>query len=205
MGKIAEKIGNIRSEIMENLERVSPRRNIALIGARGAGKSKVARKLARQSGLTALSTDTLISYEEQGRTIASIVARYGWEGFRQQEYEILKKVCAMRSVIIDCGGGILIEAAEENGVEPVSQRKIELLQESSFVVYLRRETDYLLKKVTKGDPNRPDLHGSYIRLLERRLPLYEKYSDLTLDMAVFDVDAAVEILNEKLPSILTVA
>lgn len=177
---------------------MTKKRNIALIGARGAGKSKIARKLSKLTGLVSLSTDTLISYEENGRTISSIVAERGWPGFRNLESDILEKVSGMTGVIIDCGGGILFEAADENGIEPLSARKIALLRESSYVIYLKREMDYLLKKVKKGDPNRPDLSGAYQELLKRRLPVYESQSDYTLDMTRYDIDRGSALLIDLL-------
>lgn len=179
------------------------RKNIALIGARSAGKSKLSRKLSRAVDAVALSTDTLISYEADGRTIASIVAEKGWKGFREMEYEILKKTVQMEGVIIDCGGGILVEAAEDqSGKETLSQRKIDLLKNHCLVIYLQRPVEYLLDKVKKKDPNRPDLVGDYRDLLKWRLPMYEKYADITVDMSKIDVEQAVVALEQRVKKAL---
>jgi shikimate kinase len=175
------------------------KRNIALIGARGAGKSKLARRYSKLSGKLAFSTDTLVCYEAGGLTIEKIVARDGWPAFRSQEYEILKKITPMSGTIIDCGGGIFFEAADPStGIEPLSLRKLELIQESSYIIYLKRSIDYLLHKIVPGDHNRPDLKGSYKEILKYRLPIYEKYSNFTLDMDKLDIPAAAKLLSEKL-------
>lgn len=178
------------------------KKNIAFIGARGAGKSKLSRKFSKSVSKTALSTDTLISYEENGRTIAKIVDENGWTYFREKEFEVLKKVSEMKEVVIDCGGGILFEAPDPNDplkVEPLSTRKMNLLKENAIVVYIKRPLPWLLGKMNhRGDPNRPDLDGSYEGLLNRRLPVYESAADLTIDMSTMDLDEALKILEEKL-------
>lgn len=159
-------------------------RNIALIGARSAGKSKVSRRVGKVSGRSVFSTDTLISYEAGGQSIARIVATEGWPGFREREFRILQKLCAMRDVVIDCGGGILVEAPDENAGQPeefFSRRKAELLKGSSEVVYVKRPLSWLLDRARR-DANRPDLIGDYERVLERRLPWYEQTADFILDL-----------------------
>ncbi len=175
--------------------------NVSFIGARGAGKSRLSRKLSKLTGRLALSTDSLISYEADGWTISSIVDREGWSGFRDREYEILKKLTGMTELLIDCGGGILIEAPDPkdpHGVEPVSTRKWDLLKKNTRIVYIKRSVPFLLSKVKKGDPNRPDLVGEYERLLSRRLPMYEKAADFVVDLELLDTDQALESLQNFL-------
>lgn len=174
---------------------------IALIGARRAGKSKISRKLARKSGRVNLSTDNLICYEAGGMPVEKIVSLYGWTDFRNREYEILKKIIAMDSVILDCGGGILFEAPHTaDGEETFSSRKAELLENHSTVVYIQRSIDWLLKNSQK-DSSRPDLPGSsYEKLLEKRIPFYEQAADITVDMSRFTIDGAVDYLTETFGS-----
>ncbi|MCB1173037.1 MAG: shikimate kinase [Leptospiraceae bacterium] len=156
--------------------------NLALIGARGAGKSKLSRKLSKRIGWPLLSLDQLISYECEGRSITAIVEDLGWRGFRDIEYAVLRKVCAMQSVVIDCGGGILVEAPVDEGEpELFSRRKAELLKRSAQVIYVQRDWDWMMLK-SGLDPNRPDLGGNYRALLERRLPWYKDAADFLLDM-----------------------
>ncbi len=178
---------------------VLPKRNIALIGARGAGKSKLARKYSKLSGKVAFSTDTLICYEAGGLTIEKIVARDGWQSFRDQEHSVLSKIAPMSGIIIDCGGGILFEAADPStGEEPLSQRKLELLQESSYIIYLKRSVDFLVNKIVPGDHNRPDLKGPYREILKNRLPVYEKYSNFIIDMDKYEIGEAANLLAARI-------
>ncbi|MDH5656565.1 MAG: shikimate kinase [Spirochaetia bacterium] len=174
-------------------------KNLAFIGARGAGKSRISRKLGKLTGRTVLSTDTLISYEANGESIPSLVKREGWASFREREYNILKKVSLMNGIIIDCGGGILIEAPRENDPEQketLSQRKIDILKSSATVIYVKRDIDWLIKKVA-GDPSRPDLSDDYRALLLRRLPWYEDAADVILDMLELQTDQVLDMLIER--------
>lgn len=175
--------------------------NIALIGARGAGKSKISRKLAKLLERQIFSTDSLISYEAGGEPISAIVGKVDWQGFRDMEHDVLAKVSSMQNVLIDCGGGILVEAPgyEGNKKECLSKRKAELLK-NCVVVYLKRPMKYLMEK-GKLDSNRPELTKDYKALLERRLPWYEDAADLTVSLVDISVKEAalkiVEGLNKK--------
>lgn len=157
-------------------------KSIALIGARGAGKSRLSRKLGKKLARPVFSTDTQISFVADGKTVQQIVTEEGWAGFRQREYEILQQICNMDGAIIDCGGGILVEAPlQENEPETFSQRKAGLLKEHCIVIYLKRPMSWLLEKA-EPSASRPDLGGeSYEALLNRRMPWYEKSADVILD------------------------
>lgn len=174
--------------------------NLAFVGARGAGKSKITRKLSKLSGRALLCLDQLISYEEKGKSIDVIVNEIGWSGFRDLEYKVLKKVCEMKNIIIDCGGGVLVEApAHEGAAEEFSKRKADLLKKHSEVVYIKRDWQWMMMK-SGVNSSRPDLGGSYKVLLERRLPWYENASDFVLDMKDSrDILEPVELLMQKYP------
>ncbi|MBU43660.1 MAG: shikimate kinase [Spirochaetaceae bacterium] len=161
---------------------LSDHKSIALIGARGAGKSRLSRKLGKKLNLPVFSTDTQICFAANGKTIQQIVAEEGWPGFRQREFDILSKIAEMESSIIDCGGGILVEAPENPGLqESFSQRKASILKAHCTVVYIKRPMSWLLDKV-KETASRPDLKGEpYEDLLNRRLPWYEQVADITLE------------------------
>ncbi|HMU84042.1 MAG TPA: shikimate kinase [Leptospiraceae bacterium] len=170
--------------------------NIAFIGGRGAGKSRISRKFGKLSSRLSLSTDTLVCYEAGGIPITKIVEREGWQGFRDREYALLEKLTAMQNLVIDCGGGILVEAPVSPGEpEQLSARKMNLLKNCN-VVYVKRDMSWLLDRVS-ADLNRPDLPGGYRELLERRLPWYEKAADFVLDMRGIESDDAIALLYKK--------
>ena len=172
---------------------------IAIIGARGAGKSKLSRKFAKMTGRLVLSTDTLVCYEAGGIPVSEIVRMYGWNNFRDREFELLGKLKSMQNVVIDCGGGMIVEAPEAEGAEEsFSRRKVDLLKSFSRVLYIKRDLDWLLSRSLK-DSNRPDLNGHYENVLLKRLPWYEAAADEIVDMRGLDADLAAEHLAGKYP------
>lgn len=170
--------------------------NIAIIGPRGVGKSKVSRKLSKLTGIPVISTDMIAIYESGMISIKEIVARDNgeWKNFRKLELDIIKKLSIAKNLIIDCGGGILFDVNEKNQ-EFFSEEKYNLLKSFSVIIGLTRDTDYLLKKVS-DDSNRPNLGqiNSYKEILERRLPYYKKASDYFInieDMEIGDVSTNI--------------
>lgn len=161
--------------------------NIALIGPRGVGKSKISRKLSKLTGLSVVSTDMIAVYELGGISIADYIKKGGsWKRFRDLEFQILQKLKDADSIILDCGGGILFDL-DQAGQEIESQRKIQLLKSFTKIIGLSQKTSYLLEKI-KNDNTRPALSEleSYEAILKRRLPTYEKVSDHYLD--IYDME-----------------
>ena len=174
----------------------SKKNNIAFIGGRGAGKSKLSRKFSKLSDRALFSTDSLISFEAGGISIARLVEKEGWQTFRNREYKILKKLCQMDGVIIDCGGGIVVEAPTKGqSAESFSERKVKLLKSCAQVVYIKRDLSWLLQY--QPSAQRPDLIGSYQETIERRLSWYEECANLTLDMGKLAFDEALSLLLEE--------
>lgn len=66
--------------------------------------------MARQLGCNYVDTDIHLR-ETTGETVADIVAREGWDGFRKRESAVLRAVTAPGTVIATGGGMVL---AEEN-------------------------------------------------------------------------------------------
>ncbi|MEI1279503.1 shikimate kinase [Leptospira venezuelensis] len=157
-------------------------KNIALIGPRGVGKSKISRKLSKLTGKPVISTDMIAVYLTGGVSIPDFVKSHSgnWKPFRDLEFQILKQVSASQNLILDCGGGILFDQ-DESGKEIVSERKTNILKESAFVISLSRKSEYLVEKI-QNDPTRPPLSSvlSYKTILESRLPQYRAHSDIQI-------------------------
>ncbi len=158
--------------------------NIVIIGMRGAGKSNISRRLSVMTKRPVLETDLLISYENKGRAITDIMEENGgdWHAFREMEYQVTQKVAALDGVIIDCGGGMVVDL-DEQGEEIYSARKMALLKQNGTVVWLKGDIRRLAAK-TAGDASRPNL--SAVRgaeeIMQRRLPFYQQASDWTVDI-----------------------
>ncbi|MBE7440621.1 MAG: shikimate kinase [Spirochaetales bacterium] len=176
------------------------KKNLAFIGARGAGKSKISRKLGKATGRTVLSTDMLISYEADGKSIPDLVSEEGWQKFREREYDLLCKLAQMSGVIFDCGGGILVDT--DGTQEFYSERKAGILRGCAHIILIHRPQSWLLGR--SQDPSRPALSDQteYRTILERRLPWLQKTADFVLDMDQFTIETAVELLQQKYSTVL---
>jgi len=155
--------------------------NIVLIGMRGVGKTNIARRVCFLTKRPVMSTDVLVEYEV-GLPIPQFVEQKGWAAFREAEYQVLRKLCAMDSLIIDAGGGIVVDL-DAAGHEVFSDRKVDLLKAGGKIVFLSGDMERLATKVA-GDPRRPTLDSrtSAIDLMRARLPFYERAADWTIDV-----------------------
>lgn len=178
--------------------------NIIVIGMRGAGKSNVSRRLSVLTKRTVLSSDTQIEYENAGQTIADFVAandgagNAGWRAFRELEYQVIKKIAKMDGVIVDCGGGVIVDL-DKKGNEVYSARKVKALKKNGVVVWLKGDIERLVEKV-KNKAERPtlDLTKSTEEVMRRRLPFYERAADITLDITGQKRQALAQTIFETL-------
>ncbi|MBF0189794.1 MAG: shikimate kinase [Magnetococcales bacterium] len=157
--------------------------NIVLIGPRGVGKSSVCRALSRLSRRPVLSTDLLICYENQGRSIPEILreSHGDWRRFRDLEFVVVEKVSCLDEMIIDAGGGVVVDL-DADGNEIYSERKINALKRRGHVVHLTGDPVRLAAR-TAWDSNRPALSGVHSEeaIMRRREPWYRRAADVTLD------------------------
>jgi shikimate kinase len=151
-------------------------KNLVLIGGRGSGKSALARRIFRaERRFEHFSLDALIRYECGARAIPEIVEARGWRGFREVEWQVVRKASAFAGgALLDCGGGVVVDLDDQER-EVYSERKVSALREHGIVFYLHRETSYLLERIA-GDSNRPSLSDqqSFEEIMARRDPLYRR-------------------------------
>jgi shikimate kinase len=129
--------------------------NISVIGMRGAGKSNVSRRLSVFTKRPVFATDTMVEYEAGGRTVAELVAAEGWAAFRERERAVLEKILRLDGVIVDGGGGIVVELDGAGG-EVFSAHKVDALRAAGPVVWLRGDVERLVAKVA-AKADRPAL------------------------------------------------
>lgn len=147
-------------------------RPVFFVGFMGAGKTSVARRLARTCSVASVDMDTYLERRE-GRRVREIFAESGEEGFRAIETDVLAELAAKDPLLVSCGGGVILR--DENRA---------ILDEGGFVVYLRVTADEAASRIsdTSSRPLFQDLEAARARCRER-LPLYEAVADVTVDTA----------------------
>lgn len=81
---------------------------IYLVGFMGAGKTSVARALARRLGWRAVDIDEMIEQRER-QTVASIFAKQGEPHFRAVERAVLMEQVPTRHLVVATGGGTFVD------------------------------------------------------------------------------------------------
>jgi len=147
-------------------------KNIILVGFMGSGKSVTSNMLADILKRKVVSTDTLIE-EREGRPIKEIFRDSGEAYFRRVEKEIVKEVSDQSDLIIDCGGGVVLDP--ENMAN---------MKESGIVIYLSASPEYIYNNI-KDRKHKPLLNVEepqlrIVELLNARKPYYEK-ADVTIN------------------------
>ncbi|MCR5682185.1 MAG: shikimate kinase [Clostridiales bacterium] len=149
------------------------KRNLALVGMPGCGKSTVGRLFAEKTGRTFVDLDEEI-VKEAGRPIPAIFAEDGEAVFRDIESAVLARFSKQSSLVIATGGGAVIRAENRR-----------LLRENSVVLHLTRPLDALPKD---GRPL-SQTHSAE-SLWEARRDFYRAVSDAELPV---DPDPALTL------------
>lgn len=144
--------------------------NIVLIGMPGSGKSTLGRRLASSFQLSYIDTDKLIEQAES-MPVQDIIDTQGTDYFRSVEQTILCGLNVESHLLATGGSAVLSEAAMQH------------LATSGKLVYLRISEQTMLRRVqdgkTRGLVKMPS--DSLQDLYRRRLPLYQRWADLTVD------------------------
>ena len=168
---------------------------IALIGLRGAGKSTLGKLLAKKIGWHFVELNKEIE-EQNGLSVAEIIALYGQEGFRRLEQSALTQLLARKELtVLATGGGIVSE--------PVT---FDLILSSFYTIWLKAEPEEHMARVRKQGDLRPmaddrSAMAELRNILTRREPLYARASAV-VDTAGLPVDAAARRLLDAVSPVL---
>ena len=154
--------------------------NCVLIGMPGSGKSTTGRLLASEMGRTFVDLDDEIE-KLAGVSIPDLFASKGEDAFRDLEYEAAARFGKERSLVIAAGGGAVKRADT-----------MRALSQNGVVLWLKRD---VAKLPTHGRPLSRD-RETVLRIYAERMPLYERYSDASLDNDG-TVEAAAVRLKER--------
>lgn len=144
--------------------------NITLIGMPASGKSTIGVLLAKRLGYSFLDVDIVIQ-EKTGKLLKEIIAEVGTEGFLKVENEINAGIQANRAIIAPGGSVVYGKEAMEH------------LKEISTVVYLKLSYRAVRQRLGNLKDRGVALKDGMTLgdLYHERIPLYEKYADITID------------------------
>lgn len=158
-------------------------RAIYLVGFMGAGKSSVAKELAKAYSLPVYDTDREIE-KAAGMSVTEIFALKGEVYFREMETAALKKI-PKENVVVATGGGVILAEANRR-----------LMMQEGMVIFLYADPVEILTRL-EGDSTRPLLQGdkrmAVQSLYNSRLPLYKQAAHHEIDTTSQSIQ---EIVNE---------
>lgn len=143
--------------------------NIVLIGMPGAGKSTIGVVLAKKLGKRFMDSDLVIQ-EKYDMLLHEIMEERGLQGFLQVEEEVNASL-EVKNHVIATGGSVIY-----------GPKAMEHLKSIGKVVYLKLSYEEINHRL--GDLNARGVAlkpGQTLEdLYEERVPLYEKYADITV-------------------------
>ena len=163
--------------------------NIVLIGMPGVGKSTVGVILAKVLGYQFIDADLVIQKREN-RLLHEIISEEGLDGFLKAEEDANVYIAQNEEKSIVATGGSVVYC----------KKAMEELRKTGRIVYLELEYEQLKNRLgnLKGRgvvlKDGQDLRGLY----EERIPLYEKYADLTVNEKNLDVEQTLQKIVDRL-------
>ena len=161
--------------------------NITLIGMPASGKSSVGVVLAKRLGKKFVDTDIVIQ-EKYGKLLKELIEEHGDEGFREIENEVNAGL-DLDNCIISPGGSVVY-----------GEKAMQHLKEISVIIYL--ELSYTAIKSRLGDLRERGItlkEGQSLKdLYLERVPLYEKYADITVNEMKKSLAKTIDEICERL-------
>ena len=164
--------------------------HIVIIGFMGSGKTRVGKRLAQEMGLPFVDVDKAIT-KKMKMTVKEIFQRFGEPFYRALEtLEIRNLVEDHERKVISLGAGL-----------PLQEQNQKIIPELGIVVYIKGSAETLLSRL--GDNNNPFLEGDnqeekVRKMLKQRDPVYEKFSDITVETGILPFEDFAQSILEKI-------
>ncbi|MGO4957088.1 shikimate kinase [Luteococcus sp. Sow4_B9] len=159
---------------------------IVLVGAPGAGKSTVGKRLARALGTDFVDVDALVE-ERTGMPISEIFLTQGEAAFRELERDLTLE-CLQRPGVVSLGGGAVMDDTTRSALR------------DRFVIWLKVSAQQASRRVGLTGNDRPllatNVHSTMVKLMRQRQPLYAEVATLELDT---DGMKPAAVVRELLP------
>lgn len=144
---------------------------MVIVGAPGAGKSSIGRRVAQRLGLEFADSDSLVE-ERAGKPVSDIFVSDGEETFRAMEREQIARALEDFDGILSLGGGAILDEGTRTALR--DQRVVWLevdLTNATQRVGLNSARPLLLGNV----------RGTMLAMLEQRSPLYAEVADYRVE------------------------
>lgn len=156
--------------------------NIVLIGMPSSGKSSIGKLLAEKNAMEFIDTDSII-LEKAKKPLNEIVSQNGLQKFLEIQNEVLKSIDTS-GCVISTGGSCIYN---EEGMKH--------LKKNSRIIYLKIQYDELQKRIDFRRRFARKDSQSLIDVFNERAPLYELYSDHTIDCSGKTVEEIADEIN----------
>lgn len=171
--------------------------NIFMIGYRCTGKTSVGKSLAVALGWTFMDADSEL-VKEQGLSISDIVSKHGWDGFRQMERDVIKRVCRLKDCVVATGGGAVLDEAN-----------VSHMKKNGMLVWLKATSDTIKKRMLDDKRTRhfrpaltsKGLDDEIEETLASRSPYYEQAMDFFVDTDDAGVEEICRIILKRMKDI----
>jgi shikimate kinase len=157
-----------------------------IIGAPGAGKSTVGRRVAERLGVPFADSDALVE-KRAGKPVADIFIADGEAEFRRLEREEIAQALGESTGVLSLGGGAILDETTRAALK--GQR----------VVWLQVDLSHATQRVGMNSA-RPlllgNVRGTMLTMLEQRTPLYAEVASDVIDTSGRGVkDVVVDVID----------
>lgn len=161
--------------------------NVILIGMPGCGKSTIGVLLAKNLAYAFLDSDLVIQ-EQAGKKLQELINDMGPTSFSDMEDSVNSTLVPHRTVIATGGSAVY------------GSRAMDHFKEIGIVVYLRVPFEELRRRISNFETRGIVLKDgqTFEDVYNERIPLYERYADVTVDAFGKDLWEVVEEISALL-------
>jgi shikimate kinase len=166
--------------------------NIILIGMRGSGKTEIGKFITEKIKFGFIETDKLIESNCK-MPIQEIVAKFGWDYFREKEKQAINAIGNVNHKVISTGGGAIL-----------NRDNMAVLKQLGKVIWLKASIKNLVSRINKDSNYRPkltcakSLTEELKEIYKERILLYENNADFIIDTDGKNTDIISEEILMKL-------